>query len=75
MSNNGKIAAFIAGFIFVGLFTAIVFPGETDRNPDAQIRIGAGNDVSGILAAETVEELGGTYVSSETVENSSFQDC
>lgn len=45
------------------------------KNPEAQIRIGAGDDVSGILMEETVENLGEEYAIYKELESTSFQDC
>ena len=52
-----------------------VFPKEREKNPEAQIRIGAGDDVSGILMEETVENLGEEYAIYKELESTSFQDC
>lgn len=75
MGNDKKIAIFIAGMILVGLSVTILFPKERHRNADAVVRIGAGDDVSGILMDETVEDLSKKYTVSESLESSSFQDC
>ncbi len=75
MENSKKIAVFIAGFLAVGIFIAVAFPKEGSGNPDAAIRIGAGDDISGILAQETAEELKDGYAVSSHLENTSFQDC
>ena len=66
---------FIFGFVFIGLLISAVFPREGEKNPEAQIRIGAGDDVSGILMRETVENLGESYAIHEEMESASFQDC
>lgn len=75
MENNKKIVVFIAGLILAGSFVAVFFPKEGRRNQDAVIRIGAGDDVSGILMEETVGELSERYAVSEGYESSCFQDC
>lgn len=75
MENNRKIAVFIIGLVLTGTFVAVSFPREDRRNADAFVRIGAGNDVSGILMDETVSEFDGDYVVSDNLESSSFQDC
>ena len=75
MGNDRKIAMFIAGIILVGVSVTVFFPQERRRNAEAAVRIGAGDDVSGILMDETVEELSGRYTVSESLESSSFQDC
>lgn len=75
MSSNRKIGIFIIGFITVGLLTSIFFPKEEKRNADALIRVGAGDDISGILMEEMVSELSNEYTVKESIESSSFQDC
>lgn len=75
MESEKKTGLFIIGLIFVGIFVTVVFPRESRRNTDALIRVGAGDDISGILMEETAEGLGGGYTISENVESSSFQDC
>ena len=44
-------------------------------NENAEIRIGAGDDLSGVLMKETVELLSETYEIKDSLESSSFQDC
>ena len=44
MKSSKKIAIFIVGFVFIGLLVSAVFPKEREKNPEAQIRIGAGDD-------------------------------
>lgn len=75
MGNDKKIAIFIAGIILVGLSVTVFFPQEKPRNAEAEVRIGAGDDISGILMDETVEGLSEKYKVSENLESSSFQDC
>lgn len=75
MRIDKKIFAFFLGFILVGTLVAVFFPKEEKRNDDAVIRIGAGDDMSGILMDETVAQLDGKYSFSDSVESSSFQDC
>ena len=75
MSIGKKIAVFIIGFVTVGLLISVVFPKEREKNDNALIRIGAGDDVSGILMKETIEELSGQYQIEESLESTSFQDC
>ena len=62
-------------FVVVGLLISVVFPKEEKRNADALIRIGAGDDVSGILMEETVDELSQSYTIKESLEGNAFQDC
>lgn len=75
MRIEKKIILFFMGFVLVGLLIAVYFPKEEKKNSDAVIRIGAGDDVSGILMKETVAQLEGKYKISDSVESSSFQDC
>lgn len=75
MKSSKKIAIFIVGFVLIGLLVSAVFPKEREKNPEAQIRIGAGDDVSGILMEETVENLGEEYAIYKELESTSFQDC
>lgn len=58
-----------------GLAAAILFPKEAEKNKDAVIRIGAGDDVSGILMKEIVDQFGEKYEVEEALESTSFQDC
>lgn len=75
MRIEKKIFAFFLGFMLVGTLIAVFFPKEEKRNDDAVIRIGAGDDMSGILMDEAVAQLDGKYTVSDSVESSSFQDC
>ena len=75
MNNDRKIGLFLAGFIIVGVLVTVFFPKERERNAKATIRIGAGDDISGVLMDETVSELEGKYTISEGMESSSFKDC
>lgn len=75
MESGKKTAVFILGFIMVGMFVTICFPKEAKRNSEAVLRIGAGDDMSGILMEETVSFLSDKYTVSESLESSSFQDC
>ena len=62
-------------FVVAGLLISVVFPKEEKRNADALIRIGAGDDVSGILMEETVDELSQSYTIKVSLESNAFQDC
>ena len=73
MRIDRKIGIFIAGFILAGLL--VIFPREETKNRNAELRIGAGDDISGVLAKETVQEMSGKYVVSQNLESTSFQDC
>ena len=75
MKNENGISIFLVGFVIVGILVTVFFPKEAKRNDDALIRVGAGNDVSGILMEETVNELSAKYTIKETLESSSFEDC
>lgn len=75
MENERKIGLFLAGIILTGILVTSFFPRESRRNPEALIRIGAGDDISGILMEETAKGLQEGYRVSENLEHSSFQDC
>lgn len=75
MKNDKKILLFISAFILICSLVMVVFPKEERRNKNAAIRIGAGDDISGILMEETIKELEEKYEISKNLESSSFQDC
>ena len=75
MRIEKKIILFFIGFVLVGTLIAVYFPKEEKRNSEAIIRIGAGDDMSGILMEEVVAQMEGKYKVSDSVESSSFQDC
>lgn len=75
MSIQKKVVIFIIGFIVVGFLISFGFPKEKEMNENAEIRIGAGDDLSGVLMKETVELLSETYEIKDSLESSSFQDC
>lgn len=75
MSIQKKVIIFIIGFIVVGFLIDFGFPKEKAMNQEAEIRIGAGDDLSGVLMKETVELLSETYEIKDSLESSSFQDC
>lgn len=75
MRIEKKIILFFIGFVLVGMLIAVYFPKEEKRNSEAVIRIGAGDDMSGILMEEVVAQMDGKYKVSDSVESSSFQDC
>lgn len=62
-------------FVLAGIAIGAFFPREEKRNDEALIRVGSGDDVSGVLMNETVKELSSTYTIKEKLESSSFQDC
>ena len=75
MRIDKKIIIFFVGFIIAGTLVAVFFPKEEKRNSEALLRIGAGDDMSGILMDEVIAQLDGQYAVSDSVESSSFQDC
>lgn len=75
MRIDRKIVIFIAGFILAGMLAAVIFPREETRNRSAVLRIGAGDDVSGVLMEETVQGLEDKYTVSDDLESASFKDC
>lgn len=75
MNITKKIGIFIVTFVLAGIAIGAFFPKEEKRNDEALIRVGSGDDVSGVLMNETVNELGSTYTIKEKLESSSFQDC
>lgn len=75
MNITKKIGIFIVTFVLAGIAIGEFFPKEEKRNDEALIRVGSGDDVSGVLMNETVNELGSTYTIKEKLESSSFQDC
>ncbi|MDO4265211.1 MAG: ABC transporter substrate-binding (seleno)protein SaoB [Eubacteriales bacterium] len=75
MGTVKKALAFFLGFVVVCTAIVFLFPREKAFSRDAVIRIGAGNDISGILMEEITEELSGTYTLHQTIDMSSFADC
>lgn len=75
MGQGRRTAIFIIGFVLTGLLIGVFFPREEKKNPEALIRIGAGDDISGLLMEETVTGLRGKYQISDTMESTSFGDC
>lgn len=75
MNITKKIGIFIVTFVLAGIAIGAFFPKEEKRNDEALIRVGSGDDVSGVLMNETVKELSSTYIIKEKLESSSFQDC
>ena len=75
MSITKKIGIFMVTFVLAGLMISVFFPKEEKRNADALIRIGSGDDISGVLMEETVDELSDTYTIKESLEGNTFQDC
>lgn len=75
MKITNKILLFMVGFVLAGLVISVVLPKEPKRNDDALIRIGSGDDMSGILMEEAVNDLSSKYEIRESLESASFQDC
>lgn len=69
------IAIVLGLFVVVGIGATIFLPKEQRKNREAEIKIGAGDDISGVLMNETVKELQDKYTISESLESASFQDC
>lgn len=75
MKTNRVTAGIFALFLAVGIGVTVFFPKEKKWNRQAEIRVGAGDDISGLLMEETVRNLSGKYEISKALESSSFQDC
>lgn len=75
METTKKALIFCLGFVLVCTAIVFLFPREKAFSRDAAIRIGAGNDISGILMEEIAEELSGEYTLHQTIDMSSFADC
>lgn len=75
MRIDQKIILFMVSFVFIGLLISVVFPKEEKRNSDALIRMGAGDDVSGLLMEEIAGELEGKQEIAPSLETDSFADC
>ena len=75
MRIDNKILIFFLGFVLAGVLVTVYFPKEETYNSEAVLRIGAGDDMSGILMEEVIAQLDGKYQIADAVESSSFQDC
>lgn len=75
MKSEKKIFLFITLFILVCTAAMVCFPREEKRNKEATIRVGAGDDISGILMDEIIDELPEEYSISSNIESSFFKDC
>ena len=53
----------------------LFLPGEKKWNKDADIRVGSGADISGVIMEETLQKINEKYKVSTSMESSSFQDC
>lgn len=75
MRIDNKILLFFLGFVVAGILVTVYFPKEEAHNIEATLRIGAGDDMSGVLMEEVLNQLDDKYKVSDSVESSSFQDC
>lgn len=76
MVKFNKMAAVILGtFLTPGILSAVFLPKEHQHNKEAEIKIGAGDDISGLIMNETVRDLEGKYQITKALESASFQDC
>ena len=56
-----KAIGIIGGiFILAGIGSMLFLPGEKKWNKDADIRVGSGADISGVIMEETLQEI--TYI-------------
>ena len=70
--------SFISGALFVAvLFTAgLLLPKEEPRNPEVKLRVGAGDDISGLFLREVETESEGELIlSDDFMEGYEFKDC
>ena len=71
-----RVIGIIGGvFILAGIGAALFLPAEKKWNKDADIRVGSGADISGVIMEETLQEINKKYKVSTSTESSSFQDC
>lgn len=71
-----RVIGIIGGaFILAGIGAALFLPAEKKWNKDADIRVGSGADISGVIMEETLQEINEKYKVSISTESSSFQDC
>ena len=74
--ETGRKAALVAAVgVVLGLALTLYLPKEKKWNRNAEIRIGAGDDISGVLMDETVKDLEGVYHFADSLESTSFKDC
>lgn len=63
-------------FVFTLFAMQFVLPRENEKNKDAQLRIGAGDDISGYLVEQIVKQDGSSVkLSEQSMEGYEFQDC
>ena len=70
--------SFICGAAFVSalFFAGFLLPKEEPKNPDVMLRIGAGDDISGLFLEEVkAESEGGLILSDDFMEVYEFKDC
>lgn len=71
-----RVIGIIGGvFILAGIGAALFLPTEKKWNKNADIRVGSGADISGVIMEETLQEINKKYKVSTSTESSSFQDC
>lgn len=76
MSIQKKITLCALLLLIAGLCAVFLLPRERDRNPDAALRAGAGDDASGYLLERVLEQTSGALIRDETdLEAYAFQDC
>ena len=75
MRINGKIYLFILLFVLSLTGIALFFPKERKFADDAAIRIGAGNDISGVLMEAITQELSDQYQLHQAIDMNAFEDC
>ena len=57
-----RVIGIIGGvFILAGIGAALFLPAEKKWNKDADIRVGSGADISGVLMEETLQEINKKY--------------
>ncbi|MEG0355689.1 MAG: ABC transporter substrate-binding (seleno)protein SaoB [Lachnospiraceae bacterium] len=75
MNINKTIIIAMTGFLTLGLGCAFIFPKEAPKNEKAVVKMGAGDDISGLLMKEIKTRMQGNNKCATTVEESSFMDC
>lgn len=75
MRTEQKTMLVFGVLVLAGAVIALGFPKERTFARDAAIRIGAGNDISGVLMEEIAEELAGEYELHRSIDMNAFSDC
>ncbi|MEF9840757.1 MAG: ABC transporter substrate-binding (seleno)protein SaoB [Lachnospiraceae bacterium] len=75
MNINKMMIIFITGFLILGLGCLFFLPKEQIKNDKAVIKMGAGDDISGLLMNEIKSHMNGKMDQSQMMEESSFTDC